>query len=98
MLVSKDVNLRMKAKALGLMAQDYRNDHVKDIASMYTGIRLKEHVDVDLTEQPARPGDVLLLCSDGLSGLVHVEMIRDVLMTIPDPRDAAAAEAPKVKF
>jgi PhoH-like ATPase len=28
-LVSKDVNLRMKAKALGLTAQDYRNDHVK---------------------------------------------------------------------
>ncbi len=44
-LVSKDVNLRMKAKAFGLTAQDYRSDHVKDISSLYTGIRLKEHVD-----------------------------------------------------
>jgi PhoH-like ATPase len=50
-LVSKDVNLRMKAKALGLTAQDYRNDHVKDISSMYTGIRLKEHVDSELVDR-----------------------------------------------
>ena len=50
-LVSKDVNLRMKAKALGLTAQDYRNDHVKDIASLYTGIRLKEHVDAALVDR-----------------------------------------------
>jgi PhoH-like ATPase len=63
-LVSKDVNLRMKAKALGLMAQDYRNDHVKDISSMYTGIRLKEHVDGSLVDrmyaQPftIAPGDL----------------------------------------
>lgn len=44
-LVSKDVNLRMKAKSFGLMAQDYRNDHVKNISALYTGIRMKEHVD-----------------------------------------------------
>jgi len=50
-LVSKDVNLRMKAKALGLTAQDYRNDHVKDISSLYTGIRLKEHVDGSLIDR-----------------------------------------------
>jgi PhoH-like ATPase len=50
-LVSKDVNLRMKAKSLGLNAQDYRNDHVKDIASMYTGIRLKEHVESPLVDK-----------------------------------------------
>src|SRR5512138_1398639 len=50
-LVSKDVNLRMKAKALGLMAQDYRNDHVKDIGAMYTGVRLKEHVAEPLVDR-----------------------------------------------
>ena len=65
-LVSKDVNLRMKAKALGLTAQDYRNDHVKDISSLYTGIRLKEHVDGALIDrmytQPfsVSPGDLKL--------------------------------------
>ena len=40
---------------------------------------LKESVDVDLTEQPARPGDVLLLCSDGLSDLLDDE---DMLVAV----------------
>ena len=34
-LVTKDVNLRMKAKAVGLLSEDYRSDHVKDISSLY---------------------------------------------------------------
>jgi len=38
-LVTKDVNLRMKAKAVGLMSQDYTSDHVRDINSLYTGNR-----------------------------------------------------------
>jgi len=43
-LVSKDVNLRMKAKAVGLMAQDYRTDHVKDVAALYRGHRIEEGI------------------------------------------------------
>ena len=43
-LVSKDVNLRMKAKSIGLLAQDYKSDQVKDISSLYTGTRLIEDV------------------------------------------------------
>jgi PhoH-like ATPase len=43
-LVSKDVNLRMKAKAIGLTAQDYRSDNVKDISALYHGVRLYEHI------------------------------------------------------
>ena len=30
-LITKDINLRMKAKSLGIMAQDYHNDMVKNI-------------------------------------------------------------------
>ncbi|HCW09313.1 MAG TPA: ribonuclease [Cytophagales bacterium] len=36
-LVSKDVNLRLKAKALGLNAEDYTTGKVKNISSLYTG-------------------------------------------------------------
>lgn len=43
-LVSKDVNLRMKAKSIGLRAQDYIKDHVKDITSLYTGVRVMADV------------------------------------------------------
>jgi PhoH-like ATPase len=43
-LVTKDVNLRMKAKSIGLMAQDYTTDHVKDISSLYAGQRIEENI------------------------------------------------------
>jgi len=38
-----------------------------------------EEVGVDLTFLELRRGDRLMLCSDGLSGLVHQDMIREVL-------------------
>ncbi|QBG46912.1 PhoH family protein [Verrucomicrobia bacterium S94] len=47
-LVTKDVNLRMKAKAVGLLAADYKNDHVSDIQRLYTGTRMEENVDPEL--------------------------------------------------
>lgn len=36
-LISKDVNLRMKAKSLGLFAEDYLNDQVPEISLDYKG-------------------------------------------------------------
>jgi PhoH-like ATPase len=41
-LVSKDVNLRLKAKAVGLPSEDYTTDHVKDLSALYTGKRALE--------------------------------------------------------
>jgi PhoH-like ATPase len=39
-LVSKDINMRIKARALGLTAQDYFNDKVlEDTDLLYTGVR-----------------------------------------------------------
>jgi PhoH-like ATPase len=38
-LVSKDVNLRLKAKSLEIVAQDYFTDRVQDIDRLYTGKR-----------------------------------------------------------
>ncbi len=49
-LVTKDVNLRMKAKAIGLMAEDYTTDHVKDIGGLYTGSRCLEGVACEIIE------------------------------------------------
>nr|WP_320010886.1 PhoH family protein [uncultured Desulfobulbus sp.] len=49
-LVTKDVNLRMKAKSVGLMAEDYTTDHVKNIGGLYSGCRLMEDVDPNLID------------------------------------------------
>lgn len=43
-LVTKDVNLRLKAKSVGLLAQDYTSDHVQDLTELYTGHRITENV------------------------------------------------------
>jgi len=43
-LVTKDINLRLKAKALNLPAQDYETGKIKDVQNLYTGKSLKEDV------------------------------------------------------
>lgn len=47
-LISKDINLRMKAKSLGIMSQDYENDKVANIDDLYKGITVMEGVDQEL--------------------------------------------------
>jgi len=38
-LITKDINLRMKAKSLGIMAQDYHNDMVQNIEDIYENVK-----------------------------------------------------------
>jgi protein phosphatase len=45
-------------------------------------------VQVDLTYCVLRQGDTLLLCSDGLSGMVRFDEIREALLSVPEPLDA----------
>ena len=47
-LVTKDGNFRMKAKSVGLMAEDYTTDHVKDLSTLYTGRRTEDEVPEEL--------------------------------------------------
>jgi len=55
-LITKDINLRMKAKSLGIMAQDYQSDKVTNIDDLYKGIKIIENFDQSfinkLYEQP----------------------------------------------
>ncbi|WP_327584016.1 protein phosphatase 2C domain-containing protein [Nonomuraea sp. NBC_00507] len=43
----------------------------------------------DLIQRTLCPGDRYLLCSDGLSGLVPNEVIENILLAHPTPKDAA---------
>jgi PPM family protein phosphatase len=47
-----------------------------------------DSVQVDLTFVELRQGDMLLLCSDGLSGMVRADEMREVLSTAREPLDA----------
>jgi protein phosphatase len=48
-------------------------------------------VQVDLTYVHLRKGDTLMLCSDGLSGMVRNDEIREVLRSTDDPLEACKA-------
>lgn len=54
-LITKDVNLRMKAKSINLLAQDYLTDQVKDIDTLYRGRRIVEGVATDLIRRLYEP-------------------------------------------
>ncbi len=57
-LVSKDINLRMKAKSLGVNSEDYETDKVKNIDVLDKGVRIYENFDAKTIE--------LLYSSDGI--------------------------------
>lgn len=44
-LVTKDINLRMKAKSIGIIAEDFENDKLQDLHVIEEGIRVIEDVD-----------------------------------------------------
>jgi PhoH-like ATPase len=50
-LISKDINLRMKAKSLGLMAQDYLSDKVQDLDTLKKDIEILENVEDSLIQR-----------------------------------------------
>ena len=49
-MVSKDINLRLKAKALNIIAEDFETGKVKDLEGLYTGKTLVEGLSKDLID------------------------------------------------
>ncbi|MCC6555390.1 MAG: Stp1/IreP family PP2C-type Ser/Thr phosphatase [Polyangiaceae bacterium] len=49
---------------------------------------MKDAVKVDIRSEKVQPGDIFLLCSDGLSGMVSDAQIADVFEFTEDPREA----------
>jgi PhoH-like ATPase len=50
-LISKDINLRMKARSLGLLAEDYINDKVVNVDIFYKGEETLEGINPDLIDK-----------------------------------------------
>ncbi|QSE97358.1 PhoH family protein [Fulvivirga lutea] len=63
-LVSKDINLRLKAKSLGLPAEDYNTGKVKNVSSLYSGKSVQDKTDPEKINElyekgSCEPQDVL---------------------------------------
>src|SRR5262249_5572486 len=58
----------------------------KNIISRALG--LKRYVEVDVKSETALPGDIYLLCSDGLAGMVKDAQILDLFLLTDDLKEA----------
>ncbi|HBD93418.1 MAG: phosphate starvation-inducible protein PhoH [Spirochaetes bacterium GWF1_31_7] len=50
-VVSKDINLRMKAKSLGIPAEDYTTGQVESVEELYKGKKIVEDVNAELVDR-----------------------------------------------
>jgi PPM family protein phosphatase len=71
----------------GRITEDERENHPQ--RSLLLRAITGQDVDPSLTIREARAGDRYLLCSDGLSGPVSDDTLRDTLLDYADPRECA---------
>ena len=63
---------------MGLLTNEEAHKHpMRNIVTRAMGNRLE--LEVDVSEQPIQPGDVFLLCSDGLNSMLGDETIGEIL-------------------
>lgn len=55
-MVTKDINLRIKAKALNIMAEDFQTGKIKNVDSLYTGKVRYDDVDSDVIDMIYKNG------------------------------------------
>lgn len=97
-IVTKDINLRIRADAAGLRAEDYESDHVP-LSDLYSGQfewpvepeqldAFREHGELALNGQPHNPNEYVLLRSTGASrasALGRVNHAADRVVALKEP-------------
>ena len=96
-LISKDINLRMKAKSLGISAQDYENDKVTDLETLHKAIEVHDEFDekligklyefpdgIPIEEFKLKPiaHQYYILRSNKSSALAHYDPFRKVMTRV----------------
>lgn len=69
-MVTKDINLRLKAKSLNLISEDYETGKIKDVDEMYTGRSVVEKVPTEIIDQIYEKGS-----SDATEALKRIKPI-----------------------
>jgi serine/threonine protein phosphatase PrpC len=68
------------------LTDEQKSELPKNVITRALG--MQDHVVVDLQHDDPRPGDVYVLCSDGLSGMVSDDDIEQIVTVAPDIREA----------
>jgi PPM family protein phosphatase len=72
--------------AMPELTEEQRNELPKNVITRALG--MQDHVTVDLQSDEAEAGDLYVLCSDGLSGMIEDRDILDVAQSTPDLGEA----------
>jgi protein phosphatase len=88
--LTRDHSLVEEWVAKGMLPAEQANQH--PMANVITrALGHAPEVQVETRREPALPGDVLMLCSDGLSGRVSEERLRAALAEMEDPDQTVAS-------
>ena len=87
-LITKDQSLVNQLIEAGQLTEE-EAENFEHSNIILQALGTTERVVVDLTFLELRRGDRLMLCSDGLSGLVHSSAIAEVMAEVSDPVAAA---------
>jgi protein phosphatase len=72
------------------MPQEQRDELPKNVITRALG--MQEQVLIDLVPDEPEPGDRYVLCSDGLSGMIQDEILRDAVIGAGDDIDKASRD------
>lgn len=86
--LTEDHSLVQKMVNTGNLSRiDARSHPYRNV--IYRSIGAEEQIEIDMVRRKLAGGDTLLLCSDGLNGMLGDDRIRDILLVNPDPNAAA---------
>jgi len=87
--LTNDHSLVAEQVRQGLISEEEaRNSKVKNVITRALGAM--EEVDVDMDEQPLEDGDMVLLCSDGLTNMVDDDTIQGIIEASQSMEDACS--------
>ena len=86
--ITTDHSWVLEQVALGVLTHDQARAHpLRNVVTRAIGAA--PDLNVDVTAHPMAVGDVLLLCSDGLSGMVVDSELERIVKANPNPKKAA---------
>ncbi|CAN5478069.1 PhoH family protein [soil metagenome] len=86
-LISKDINLRLKAKSLNLAAEDYQTGKIKDLGELYTGKSLIENLPKKVIDKLYQEG----WCN--WKDIVKVQPVKNHYFILRSKSESASASA-----